>query len=72
MKSKPTGMNQEEKWLLALSIAWGVGALVAGITTLVMGRRSGNTSNKNAPQLSVDNPGTQAEFPTSATESGIG
>ena len=70
---KPKRVQPEEKWLIALSIAWGVAALIAGVSTLVAGRRrSSENPSKNAPQLKVDNPGIQADFPTAATESEVG
>lgn len=65
-------MQEEEKWLAGISIALGAGALALGIATLFMGRRQGGKPSKNAPQLALDNPGTQADFPSSATESEIG
>jgi hypothetical protein len=65
-------LNEEEKWLAGISIALGAGALALGITTLLLGRRKSGNPSKKAPQLHLDNPGTQADFPTSATESEVG
>ena len=55
----------------------GMGALVAGIATILfLKKRKEAEANekppKNAPQLDIENPGTQADFPTSATESEVG
>ena len=35
-------------------------------------KNGGEKPPKNAPQLDIDNPGTQADFPSSATESEVG
>ena len=55
----------------------GMGALVAGIATILfLKKRKEAKENekppKNAPQLDIENPGTQSEFPSSATESQVG
>src|SRR5688500_12923169 len=65
-------IQEEEKWLMGISIALGATVLALGIATLLMGRRQGGKPSKKAPQLHLDNPGTQADFPTSATESEVG
>ncbi|RPD46043.1 MULTISPECIES: hypothetical protein [Chitinophagaceae] len=65
-------IQEEEKWLAGISIALGATVLALGIATLLLGRRQGKKAGKKAPQLNLDNPGTQTEFPTAATESEIG
>lgn len=72
MKLRAKKKITENKWLAGIGIAIGVGALVAGVATLLMGRRNSEKPPRNAPQLDIDNPGTQADFLTSASESEIG
>lgn len=54
----------------------GIGALVAAAVALFVVRKkkvdSGEKPPKKAPQLHIENPGTQDNFPTSAVESEIG
>ena len=55
----------------------GIGALVAGIATILYLKKRKEAEGeekppKNAPQLDIENPGTQSDFPSSATESEVG
>ena len=65
----------KKKNLLLIGIAIGIVAL-ATIATIFFIRRKkikeGEIPPKKAPQLSIENPGEQSEFITSASESEIG
>lgn len=54
----------------------GIGALVATAVALFVVRKKKESAvekpPKKAPQLSIENPGSQDNFPTSAVESEIG
>lgn len=63
-------MTNKNKWLI------GIGSLVAVAASVFFVRKKKTYTPekppKGAPQLHIENPGTQAEFPTSATESEVG
>jgi LPXTG-motif cell wall-anchored protein len=49
--------------------------LVAAAGVFFLTKKKDNSTEKppkKAPQLDIDNPGTQAEFPTTASESELG
>lgn len=54
----------------------GAGAILAAAAAIFFLRKkkAGDTEKppRNAPQLDIENPGTQSEFPTAATESEVG
>ena len=61
-------MKSKDIWLL------GVGLLVAGAAALWIIKNSGDDEKppKGAPQLDVENPGTQDDFPKRPVEFGVG
>ncbi|MBD0331020.1 MAG: ammonium transporter [Chitinophagaceae bacterium] len=68
----PYKMVTKKKNILLVAIG-GVLALAASV--FVIKRKSKSATKappKNAPQMSINNPGSQAEFPTSPSESEIG
>lgn len=67
-----THMKNENKWMLAASIILACGACAAAYFLIKKQQERSDKPPKNAPQLDIDNPGTQADFPTSATESEVG
>jgi LPXTG-motif cell wall-anchored protein len=63
-------MTNKNKWLI------GIGGLIAAATAifLVKKNKSNNTNKppKKAPQLDIENPGSQDDFPNPPMESEIG
>ncbi len=64
-------MEKGTKWMLGITLLLGV-ATGAAAYVLLQQKDRRTLPPKKAPQLHLDNPGTQSEFPTSATESEIG
>ena len=65
-------MKKKNTLLLGLGAA---AALVAGIFMIWRKNKKDQSEDqppKDAPQLDIDNPGTQDEFPTSPSESELG
>lgn len=63
-------MKDKNIWLIALGGLIGIGAAI-----LYKKKKKDAVHEKppkGAPQLDIENPGTQADFPTSATESEVG
>lgn len=55
----------------------GMGALVAGIASILFLKKKkeaeeGEKPPRNAPQLDIENPGSQSDFPSAARESEVG
>ncbi|OLY94072.1 hypothetical protein SAMN05444008_110117 [Cnuella takakiae] len=65
-------MKKKQKQNLAIGIT--IGAIATGLTAYLLFRKKAKQDkpSKRAPQLDIDNPGSQAEFPTTATESEVG
>ena len=63
-------MTNKNKWLLAIS------SVVALAATILLLRKNLNSGEerppKNAPQLDLENPGSQDDFPVPPMESEIG
>lgn len=74
MKDKSVGMKKKN--LLLIGVVVGIVAILATIATIFLIRRKkaekGEIPPRKAPQLSIENPGEQSEFITSASESEIG
>lgn len=64
-------MNTKNKWLIGIG---GLIAVAAGFFLIKKGKccEEKETPPKKAPQIAIENPGTQDEFPTSASESELG
>ena len=63
-------MKNKNKWLMAMGSLVAIGASLF----LIMKKKNKHEEKppKEAPQLHIENPGTQADFPSSATESEVG
>jgi hypothetical protein len=62
-------MKSKNKWVLL------VGGLVAAATTLLLinsRQKTEGKPSKKAPQLDIDNPGSQDDFPKPPMESEVG
>lgn len=64
-------MNKGTKWMVGIAVLLGIIA-GAGAYLVLEEQKLGRKPPKNAPQLELDNPGTQADFPSAATESEVG
>lgn len=64
-------MKKQTKWVIGLGALLAAAAATAAIWVQAKSHDK-QRPPKNAPQLDLDNPGTQAEFPTSASESEVG
>lgn len=65
----------KKKNVLLIGIAIGIVAVLATIAIFFIRRKKtekGEIPPRKAPQLSIENPGEQSEFITSASESEIG
>lgn len=58
--------------MIAIGALLAVNAAIAAYLFTKKKQNSKEQPPRNAPQLDLDNPGTQAEFPNSATESEVG
>ena len=63
-------MNKQTGWIIGLGIVAAVAAAI--VYTRKKDEYKGEKPPKGAPQLNLDNPGSQAEFPSAAGESEIG
>jgi len=63
---------KNKNWILIASGA--VAALAAALFFIRKNKKTGGEEKppKNAPQLDIENPGSQAEFPTAPSASEIG
>lgn len=64
-------MNKNTQWMLGIAVMMGI----AAGTALYLFWEKQNKKElppKNAPQLELENPGTQSDFPVSASESELG
>ena len=63
-------MNNKNKWLI------GIGSLLAMAATVFIIRKNKNNGAekppKGAPQLDIENPGSQHDFPKAPSESEMG
>ena len=63
-------MENKNKWLI------GIGSLLAIAAAIFMIRKNRNNNSekppKRAPQLDIENPGSQHDFPKPPTESDLG
>jgi len=63
-------MTNKNKWLIAIGSLIATAAAVFFIKKNIAGNE--NTPPKGAPQLDIENPGSQHEFPKSPMESDVG
>ena len=66
-----TKMKKQSEWTTGFSLLLGLTAAVAAYVLWQQQKATGRPP-RNAPQLQLDNPGTQADFPSTATESEVG
>lgn len=65
-------MDKKGKWLIGVGLLLGAAAAAIAIRLLGHDDYKPEKPPRNAPQLNIDNPGTQADFPTTASESEVG
>lgn len=64
-------MNKNTQWMLGIAVLIGV---AAGTALFLFWEQQGKKElpPTNAPQLDLDNPGSQSDFPVSASTSELG